>query len=152
MKRHAEIADAGFAGLTAAIALAQRGWSVRVHEKGAELRAFGAGIFIWENGLRVLKAIDAYDDVMRGSHQARIYQTRHDNKPIAETEFRLEMGSRMLTMTRQHLYSAILSAAKRAGVEFVTNSEVIGATSEGTLYTKDGRVYPADLIVGADGV
>ncbi|TMJ35055.1 MAG: FAD-binding protein, partial [Alphaproteobacteria bacterium] len=29
---HAEIAGAGFAGLTAAIALAQRGWSVRVHE------------------------------------------------------------------------------------------------------------------------
>jgi 2-methyl-3-hydroxypyridine 5-carboxylic acid dioxygenase len=37
---HAEI------GLAAAIALRRRGWSVRVHEKEAELRAFGAGIFI----------------------------------------------------------------------------------------------------------
>jgi 2-methyl-3-hydroxypyridine 5-carboxylic acid dioxygenase len=33
-RRHAEIAGAGFGGLTAAIALARRGWSVRVHEKG----------------------------------------------------------------------------------------------------------------------
>ena len=30
---HAEIAGAGFAGLVAAIALADRGWSVRVHER-----------------------------------------------------------------------------------------------------------------------
>ena len=67
---HAEIAGAGFAGLAAAIALRQRGWSVRVHEKEAELRAFGAGIFVWENGLRVLHAIGAYDDVVRGAHQA----------------------------------------------------------------------------------
>ena len=41
---HAEIAGAGFAGLVAAIALRQRGWSVRVHEQSPELRAFGAGI------------------------------------------------------------------------------------------------------------
>src|SRR5215831_5857954 len=52
-RRHAEIAGAGFAGLTAAIALTARGWSVRVHEASPELRALGAGIFIWENGLRV---------------------------------------------------------------------------------------------------
>jgi len=64
---HAEIAGAGFAGLAAAIALRQRGWSVRVHEKEAALRAFGAGIFVWENGLRVLHAIGAYDDVVRGA-------------------------------------------------------------------------------------
>jgi len=37
---HAETAGAGFAGLAAAIALRRRGWSVRVHEKEAELRAF----------------------------------------------------------------------------------------------------------------
>src|SRR5882757_10749860 len=42
---HAEIAGGGFGGLTAATALAQRGWSVRLHEKGPELRAFGAGIY-----------------------------------------------------------------------------------------------------------
>src|SRR5436190_1253547 len=57
MKRHAEIAGAGFAGLTAACALAQRGWSVRVHERGERLRTTGAGIYIYENGLRVLAAV-----------------------------------------------------------------------------------------------
>ncbi len=75
-QRHAEIAGGGFAGLVSAIALAQRGWTVRVHEKSDKLRAYGAGIFIWENGLRVLKAIGAYDDVIAGSHEAKIYEVR----------------------------------------------------------------------------
>jgi ribulose 1,5-bisphosphate synthetase/thiazole synthase len=40
----AEIVGAGIGGLTTAAALAQRGWSVRVHERAPDLRAFGAGI------------------------------------------------------------------------------------------------------------
>src|SRR5260221_13491464 len=67
MKRHAEIAGAGFAGLTAACALAQRGWSVRVHERGQRLRTTGAGIYIYENGLRVLAAVAAYDEAVKGA-------------------------------------------------------------------------------------
>ena len=39
--RTAQVAGAGFAGLTAAIALRQDGWDVVLHEKDSELRAFG---------------------------------------------------------------------------------------------------------------
>ena len=52
-QRLVEIAGAGFAGLTAAAAFAQGGWSVRVHERAPECREFGAGIWFWENGVRV---------------------------------------------------------------------------------------------------
>jgi 2-methyl-3-hydroxypyridine 5-carboxylic acid dioxygenase len=152
-KRHAEIAGAGFAGLTAAIGLSQRGWTVRVHEIAPELRAFGAGIYIWENGLRVLSALGAYDDVIAGAHEAHVYETRLENKLVGTHEFSIAgCGSRMLTMTRQHLYSAIIAAAERAGVEIVTSSEVVGASAAGTLLTANGRSYPADLVIGADGV
>lgn len=150
--RHAEIAGAGFAGLVAAIALRQRGWTVRVHEASRELRAFGAGIFIWENGLRVLRAIGAYDEVMDCAHEAVVYETRHGNRIIAEHAFTSGKGTRMLTMTRQHLYSAILRAAKRELVDLVTNSHVIGATPNGVLMTADGSQFQADLVIGADGV
>jgi 2-methyl-3-hydroxypyridine 5-carboxylic acid dioxygenase len=150
--RHAEIAGAGFAGLAAAIALRQRGWSVRVHESSRELRAFGAGIFIWENGLRVLKALDAYGEVMDGAHQAITYETRHDDKVVTAYDFTPAQGTRMLTMTRQHLYSAMIHAAERFGVEIVTSSEVVGATRDGELLTAVGGRFKADLVVGADGV
>src|SRR6266851_10405017 len=151
-RRHAEIAGAGFAGLTAAIALRQRGWSVRIHEASRELRALGAGIFIWENGLRVFKAVGAYEEVMQGSHEAIVYETRHDGRLIAAHSFTADKGTRMLTMTRQHLYSALFRAAQREGVEIITNSEAIGATPAGTLTTADGGSFEADLVVGADGV
>ncbi|MBM3346968.1 MAG: FAD-dependent monooxygenase [Betaproteobacteria bacterium] len=150
---HAEIAGAGFAGLAAATALCQRGWSARVHEANPDLRAFGAGIFIWENGLRVLKALGAYEDVMTGSHQAPGYEGRnHHNERISLEVFGPQRGSRMVTMTRQHLYSAMLLAAERAGVEFVTSSKVVSARPEGELVTAGGRAWRADLVVGADGV
>ena len=69
-KRHAEIVGAGFAGLTAACALAQRGWSVRVHERADRLRTTGAGIYIYENGLRVLEAVGAIEDAIAGAPMA----------------------------------------------------------------------------------
>src|SRR5947208_17045222 len=86
-KPHAEIAGAGYAGLTAAIALAQRGWSVRLHEKRATLGSFGAGIVLWENALRVVRAVGAYDEVMTHSSTPPFYETRMHNETIAREPF-----------------------------------------------------------------
>src|SRR5947207_1050519 len=63
-RRHAEIAGAGLGGLTLAAALAQRGWTVRVHERAAQLRDIGVGTSIWENGHKALDAVGALDEVM----------------------------------------------------------------------------------------
>jgi 2-methyl-3-hydroxypyridine 5-carboxylic acid dioxygenase len=153
MKGHVEIAGAGFAGLTLATALCQRGWTARVHESSPELRALGAGIYIWENGLRVLKALGAYEDVVRGAHEAPLYEARlRDNAVLSSEAFGLPGRGRMLTMTRKHLYDVILRVAREAGVEIVTSSEAAGAESDGTLVMADGRRLTADLVVGADGV
>ena len=149
---HAEIAGAGFAGLTAAIALRQRGWTVRVHETDTELRAFGAGIFIWDNGLRVLEAIGAYDEVVNGAFAAPGYRTHRDGACLSTESVNSRGHYRLLTMTRQHLYSSILNAARRIDVELVTNSTAIGASEEGVLHLSDGRHLEADLVIGADGV
>jgi 2-methyl-3-hydroxypyridine 5-carboxylic acid dioxygenase len=149
---HAEIAGGGFAGLTAAIAIRNIGWSVRVHEAENELRAFGAGIYIWENGLRVLRAIGAFDDVMEGLHSVGVLESRFDGQPGVMQRFGAETRCRMVTMTRQHLYSAILRAARRLDIEILTGSEAVGATVDGVLETAQGRKYRADLVIGADGV
>ena len=151
-KRHAEIAGAGFAGLAAGIALSRRGWSVRIHERAPAPRAFGAGIFIWENGLRVLKAIGAYEHVLANAHESTVYEVRERREVIERTTFSARTNDRMLTMTRQSLYSAILAAADREGIEVRTGSEAVGAERAGVLLTADGGRFPADLVVGADGI
>lgn len=152
-RRHAEIAGAGFAGLAAAIALRQRGWSVRVHEIEPELRAYGAGIFMWENGLRVLRALDAEPEVLAGAHEAPLSETRNDRgEQLSAEAFGPARGTRMITMTRQHLFAAMLNSARRLGVEFKTGSAAVAADATGVLHTADGRRYEADLVIGADGV
>lgn len=146
---HAEISGAGFAGLTAAVAFRQRGWTVRIHERGPELRQFGAGIVIWENGLAVLKAIGAHKDVVEKSFVPPFYETRVHNQTMSKEKFD---GIDWRTMTRSSLYGAILAAAEREGVEIEVNSEVIAADPSGFMTLSNGRTLKADLVVGADGV
>ncbi len=150
--RHAEIAGAGFAGLAAATALCQRGWSVRVHETNPALRAFGAGIYIWSNGLLVLQALGSYAAVAQGAFRPRRYETRTDNKRTSDQPINQVGADTLLTMTRQHLFAAMLGAAERAGAEIVVNSTAVGATPDGTLLLQDGSRLSADLVIGADGV
>jgi 2-methyl-3-hydroxypyridine 5-carboxylic acid dioxygenase len=100
----------------------------------------------------VLEAIGAYHDVMAGAHEAVVYETRHDGKLVDAYSFTPDNGTRMLTMTRQHLYRALIRTAQRLGVDIVTSSEAIGASAAGTLTTASGDSFAADLVVGADGV
>jgi 2-methyl-3-hydroxypyridine 5-carboxylic acid dioxygenase len=147
--RHAEVAGAGFAGLTAAAALALRGWSVRVHEKGAELREQGAGIVLWHNSLKVLKAIGAYDRAMAASMTPPHYETRFQHASVSHEDFG---GLPWRTMTRPHLHKSLLDTALAAGVEVRTGSEVVAADPGGRITLASGESLRADLVVGADGV
>ena len=149
MKRHAEIAGAGFAGLTAACALAQRGWSVRVHERGQRLRTTGAGIYIYENGLRVLAAVGAYAAAVEGAPFAHTREVRDDRNRVISVH-RWE-GSRVFSIVRQTVINALAAAAERAGAEIVTDSVATAASADGELVLAGGRTLKADLIVGADG-
>jgi 2-polyprenyl-6-methoxyphenol hydroxylase-like FAD-dependent oxidoreductase len=148
-QRHAEIVGAGFAGLTAACALAQRGWSVRVHERAERLRATGAGIYIYENGLRVLEAVGAYEEAVASANAAHTREVRDDDNRVVSVH-RWE-GSRVFSIVRQRVINALAAAARRAGAEIVTNSQGVNATPDGELLMGNGGEFKADLIVAADG-
>jgi 2-methyl-3-hydroxypyridine 5-carboxylic acid dioxygenase len=148
-QRRAEIAGGGFAGLTAAIALRQNGWDVRLHEKSSEMRAFGAGIYLWHNGLRVLEGLGALEDVLEGSHTPPTYETWMQNKSISKETFR---GLPWRVMTRSHLHDALVRRARELGVEMRVNSEAVAADPDGRLTLQTGEVLEADMVVGTDGV
>jgi 2-polyprenyl-6-methoxyphenol hydroxylase-like FAD-dependent oxidoreductase len=149
-KGHVEIAGAGLAGLTMASALALRGWSVRVHERGRELREIGAGIYLWENALRALEAVGAYDAVAAAGERINSPELRDHRHRLLQQEW-LRDG-RLYTIPRRSLHAALVDAAKVAGVEIVTSSPVAGATPGGDLELVDGTALSADLVIGADGV
>ena len=54
-------------------------------KRSSELRAFGAGIYLWHNGLRVLEGIDALNDVLHGTHTGPpAYETWMHNKSVSQ--------------------------------------------------------------------
>lgn len=152
-QRHAEIAGAGFAGLTAAIALRQRGWTVRVHERGQEIRAFGSALALSENGLKVLETVGAYDEAVAGAFPLTHRETRDGaNNLISSYDWRTEDRQlRMYMLLRSRVIRALQRAAERAGVEIVTGSEVRGVQPDGTITLAGGAEVRGDVAIMTDG-
>jgi 2-polyprenyl-6-methoxyphenol hydroxylase-like FAD-dependent oxidoreductase len=150
MTRHAEIAGAGFAGLSLAILLAHAGWTVRVHERADEVREIGAGLFLHNNGLLVLEEMGLMDELAPLGTQLE-WERMIDaggrylqNRPLVGQ-------ARVWSFPRQALIEAMLRAARTCGVDVRTGSEIRTASAGGELAGAGGERYRADLVVGADG-
>lgn len=148
-RRHAEIAGGGIAGLTAACVLAHRGWSVRVHEQAPTLREIGAGLYLKENSLRVLKDIGVFDRISQVGVRLREGQIRDERDRILVR--RVLDKEQAYTALRGDLHRALADAAECLGVEIATNSGVESADPDGLLHLSSGKTVKADLIIGADG-
>src|SRR4051812_40599812 len=147
--RTAQIVGGGFAGLAAACALARRGWRVRVHERAERLRTAGAGINVYENGLRVLEALGAAEDTIRDGARALVRETRDQHDRLLSVH---RWDVRGFGVLRQRMIDALGAAARGAGAEVITGSTGISATPDGRLMLASGESIQADLIVAADGV
>jgi len=70
MSRKVVIIGAGIAGVTAAVALARKGLDAEIYEQAPELKEVGAGVGLWGNAFRALRAIGLADGVMRLAGEA----------------------------------------------------------------------------------
>lgn len=148
MSRHVEIVGAGIAGLTAAAAFAQRGWSVRVHERANELRELGAGLFVWPNGVRALRSIGALDGALWGGSKLRRWSI------IDEHQRRLQDGlvDDGYCVARTELHQSLANAAVAAGADIQLRSTVTAAAASGAITLATGDELKADLVIVADGI
>ena len=150
-ERRAEIVGAGLAGLLAACALAQRDWKVRVHERSHELRMFGAGIWLWENGLTALQAIGALEEAIGRGQQVSAWEIRDRRGQLIRRRQALPWD-RLIVPPRADLYEALKRVARDDGVEIVTGSKAISADPSGEVVLANGSRLTADLVVAADGL
>ncbi|AHH20969.1 putative monooxygenase [Nocardia nova SH22a] len=152
-KPTAEIIGAGIGGLTAATALAQRGWQIRLHERESEIRAIGAGIYVWGNGLATLRALGLHDEAVIGAHIGPTLESRDRRGRTVE---RLTINGpdqpQVKTIMRDRLIRTLVAGAVRAGVEIRTGSEIVAADPAGAVFDSAGTRFGADLVVAADGV
>lgn len=146
---HAEIAGAGFGGLVAAIGLADRGWTVRVHERRQALHAEGYGIAIQDNMTHVFATLGILNEVLAGGMEIDRRDSLNGN---GEVVLSLKTGLGRYRISRRHIVSLLARRAQQAGVEIITGSTVIDATPDGDIVLDSGEIRHADLIVAADGI
>ena len=150
MSRHVEIVGAGLSGLAAAVRFAQLGWRVSLHERSSDLRMFGAGIWLWESGLKTLSVLGAYE---RAIHRARTIREWRiaDGRGRTLMTRAMTPTDRMLLPPRADLYQALIDRAVALNVEIHTSSIVTGVRPEGVLVLEGGVERSADLVLVANG-
>lgn len=156
------IAGAGIGGLTAALALLQRGYDVDVYEQAATLGEFGAGVQIAANGSRVLRALGLEGAMERvvcvaAAKEVRIWNTGQTFKlfDLGEDSVR-RFGAPYWFVHRGDLHTVLRDAVLALKADAIhTSSRCIGyenTTGGVRLRLEDGRTIRGDCLVGADGV
>ena len=148
-RRTAVVAGAGIAGLSAAASLALAGFAVRIFERSAQPREFGAGIYLKENSLPVLDKLGIGDRIARDGVRVRAVRIVDERQATIVT--RNTAAERVIVTLRAHLHTALLDAALGAGAELFPDRIVSGAHPDGRLLFADGTEVSADLVIGADG-
>ena len=151
------IVGGGIGGLTAAIALQRAGFDVAVFERAGEMREVGAGITLFSNALRVLRALG-----VEGSILARAAPLEHGDildprgrvlvaTPVGEVSRAL--GAPSVALARSALLAALAAeiprdalALGRTCVGFEEDDDGVHARFE------DGTLERGSLLVGADGI
>lgn len=149
-QRSAEIAGAGLSGLALATRLAQLGWRVRLHERSNDLRMFGAGIWLWENGLKSLEIIGALGAATARARVIKEWRIADGRGNVLMSRIMTDKD-RLLLPPRADLYQALIDRAVALGVDIVTSSVAASVRPEGVLVLEDGEECAADLVVAADG-
>lgn len=150
------VIGAGMGGLTAAVALRQAGYQVRVYDRVKELLPAGAGVSLWSNGVKVLDrlGLGAGIRAIGGPLRAMCYASSSGREL---TRFSLEplvaaVGERPYPVTRTELQQLLLGALGPGGVQLAHNCVGV-EPGEGhvTAMFEGGRRASADLVVAADG-
>ena len=156
------VAGAGIGGLAAALALAQRGFAVRVLEQVAEIGEIGAGVQLAPNAFAAFDALG----VGAAARARAVYIDRMvmmdavDESPVAEiptgAAFRERFGNPYAVIHRADVHLSLLEGVRaHAGVELLTSTRVVGFESEHdgvVVFDADGGAHRGIALVGCDGV
>ncbi|MGH6707865.1 MAG: FAD-dependent monooxygenase [Bradyrhizobium sp.] len=156
------IVGAGIGGLTAALALLQRDFSVAVYEQTETLAELGAGLQISANGSEVLAALGVIDAVRAiacepAGKQIRLWSTGQVWKLFDLGATSVERyGYPYLMVHRADLHRMLFDAleARSPGTVHMRSRCTGFAQSERGIRLSfgDGRETTADVLIGADGV
>jgi len=156
------IVGGGLGGLTAALALAQRGRTVRVLEGAPQFGAIGYGIQFGPNVFHALDRLGIAGDVIAAADSPPAVLmfdalsggevTRVPTGP----SFRMRFTYPYIIVHRIDLHNVLLDACRRdPRITLVPDAMVAELADRGdgvSVTTEDGRSFEGRLLVGADGI
>ena len=156
------IVGAGLGGLSAALALLQKGFRVTVLEQASVLGEIGAGVQLGPNAVGVLYRLGLQIPLEQVTcetlgKRVRLWNTGQ-TWPLFDlgTVSREMYGYPYLTVHRADLHRVLVQAVQALQPDaLVLNAKLqsMQAYSSGVeLRMTDGRVWEADAVIGADGV
>ncbi|MGZ4616520.1 MAG: FAD-dependent monooxygenase, partial [Actinomycetes bacterium] len=157
--RRAVVAGAGLGGLTAALALHRRGWSVSVLERAPALEPMGAGISLWPNALRALDRVGVGERLrsqatLSGPSGVR----RQDGRWLARSDVGAAVRDRfddpLVLVHRAELIDLLAAQLPPGTVQTSTSVTGLdpGADDRPAILRTDRGEVEADLVVAADGI
>ena len=159
---HILIAGGGIGGLTAALALLERGFDVDVFEQAADLREVGAGVQLSANGNRVLHELGVLDPLRAHACETTGKEIRLWNSGQTWKLFDLgtisveRYGFPYLTVYRPDLLDVLAQAVRRKKAAAIhLGCRCVGLAQQGgrvTLKLESGEETTGDALIGADGV
>jgi salicylate hydroxylase len=156
------VAGAGIAGLTTAIALADRGFEVTVLERRGEPAETGTGLNLGANSTRLLRGLGLGPALSRTGNAVRRVEWRlgRSGWQVAVSASRIGheamFGAPSVNLRRADLHAALLEAVRaRPGIRLLTGRSVadVEESADGvTLVTAEGERHRGVAAVGADGI
>lgn len=150
------IIGAGMGGLATGIALKQAGYEVEIYDRVSELRAAGAAISLWSNGVKVLNRMGLGAALAKvGGQMERMAYYSHTGEKL--TDFSLDplverVGQQPYPVARTDLQQMLLETFGADQVFLDAKCVDIQQTQDRAMVSfADGRIATGDLVIGADG-
>jgi salicylate hydroxylase len=153
------IIGGGIGGLTAAVALRQRGFEVDIFERSPKLEEVGAGLQVGPNAVKVLRALGLEQELRRSAFEPvnmvsikwddASLRSREPLKAVASAKY----GAPYMTAHRAHIQGMLCAELPERIVHL--GATCVGAsTTNGVAVARfsDGRQVEADAVIGADGI
>lgn len=151
------IIGGGIGGLCTAIVLQQNGFDVHVYEKVKKLGEVGAGLTLWSNAIKALRALGVADQVIHTGSKVNRSYIRAANGDILQdahmNEMEAQYGEPVVAIHRAALHDILINALKpntlTLNVGFVKFEQ---DESKVFVHFDNGQTDSADLLIGADGI
>ena len=146
-RNHIAVIGGGISGLVLGCTLQEAKIPVAIFEQSSEVSNYGAGISISPNGIKILKNLGIYQDILERSANPKNAVHFSNNKQIKSFDVDV------ITTTRKTLYEVLLNKYIQLGGEIIFNHKLRSIDiNNSELHFSNNITYKVKHIAACDGI